>query len=219
MLIRYCFLKGKNAVEAKSWLDEEFPGSAPGKSTIIDWYAKFKRGEMSTEDGERSGRPKETVTDENIKKVQKIILNDRKMKLIEIADIVKISSERVHHIIHEYLYMRKLRAKWVLRELTIDQKQQHVNDSEQCLKLFKRNKPEFLRRYVTMDETWLYHFTPESNRQSAEWTAHDESNPKRGKQQSAGKVMASVFWDAQGIIFIDYLQKGQNHQQRLLYEM
>ena len=61
-----------------------------------------------------------------------------------------------------------------------------------------------------MDETWLHHFTPESNRQSAEWTAHDEPNPKRGKtQQSAGKVMASVFWDAQGIIFIDYLQKGQ----------
>lgn len=71
MLIKYCFLKGKNIVEAKSWLDEEFPGSAPGKSTIIDWHAKFKRGEMSTEDGEGSGRPKKAVTDENIKKSTK----------------------------------------------------------------------------------------------------------------------------------------------------
>ncbi|XP_019875979.1 histone-lysine N-methyltransferase SETMAR-like [Aethina tumida] len=166
---------------------------------------------MSTEDGERSGRPKEAVTEENIKKVHKIILNDRKVKLIEIEDIVKISSERVHHIIHEYSYMRKLCAKWVQLELTIDQKQQCVNDSDQCLKLFKRNKPEFLRRYVTMDETWFHHFTLDSNRQSAEWTAYDDPNPKRGKaQQSAGKVMASVFWDAQGIIFIDYLQKGQS---------
>jgi hypothetical protein len=26
---------------------------------------------------------------------------------------------------------------------------------------------------------------------------------------SAGKVMASVFWDAEGILFIDYLQKGK----------
>lgn len=210
VLIKYCFLKGKNTVEAKAWLDKEFPGSAPGKSTIIDWYAKFKRGEMSTEDGERSGRPKEAVTDENIKKIHKIILNDRKMKLSEIADIVKISKERVHHIIREYLGMRKLCAKWVPRELTIDQKQQRVDDSEQCLEMFKRNKAEFFRRYVTMDETWLHHYTPESNRQSSEWTASDEPNPKRGKtQQSAGKVMASVFWDAHGIIFIDYLQKGQ----------
>jgi hypothetical protein len=26
---------------------------------------------------------------------------------------------------------------------------------------------------------------------------------------SAGKVMASVFWDAEGIFFIDYLEKGK----------
>ena len=80
----------------------------------------------------------------------------------------------------------------------------------QCLEVFKCNKPEFLRRNVTMDETWLHHYTPESNRQSAEWVARDEPNPTREKtQRSAGKVMASVFWDAHGIIFIDYLEKGK----------
>jgi hypothetical protein len=26
---------------------------------------------------------------------------------------------------------------------------------------------------------------------------------------TAGKVMASVFWDAEGILFIDYLEKGK----------
>ncbi|KAF7281683.1 hypothetical protein GWI33_004404 [Rhynchophorus ferrugineus] len=51
VLIKYWFLKGKNTVEAKSWLDTEFPNTAPGKSTIKDWYAKFRRREMSTEDG------------------------------------------------------------------------------------------------------------------------------------------------------------------------
>ena len=48
-----------------------------------------------------------------------------------------------------------------------------------------------------MDETWIHHFTPESRRQLAEWRAADENRPKRPKtQQSGGKVMASVFWDA-----------------------
>ncbi|KAF7272699.1 hypothetical protein GWI33_014544 [Rhynchophorus ferrugineus] len=125
VLIKYCFLKGKNTVEAITWLDAEFPDTAPGISTIKDWYTKFRRGEMSTEDGERSGRPKEVVTDENIKKIDKMILNDRKLKLNEIAHTLKISTERVHHIIHEYLGMRKLCAKW--------------------LKMFKRSKSEFLR--------------------------------------------------------------------------
>ncbi|KAF7287962.1 hypothetical protein GWI33_000023 [Rhynchophorus ferrugineus] len=96
---------------------------------------------MSTEVGERSGRPKEVVTDENIENIHKMILNDRKLKLNEIADTPKILTERVHHIIHEYLGMRKLCVKWVSRELTFDQKQRRVDDSEQCLKMIKSNKP------------------------------------------------------------------------------
>nr|XP_040567943.1 histone-lysine N-methyltransferase SETMAR-like [Lepeophtheirus salmonis] len=76
--------------------------------------------------------------------------------------------------------------------------------------MIRRNKPEFLHPYMTMDETWIHHFIPKYNRQSSEWTAHDEPASKRGKmQQSAGKLMASVFWDAHGIIFIDYLEKGR----------
>ncbi|KAF7272561.1 hypothetical protein GWI33_014658 [Rhynchophorus ferrugineus] len=114
---------------------------------------------MSTKDGERCGRPKEVVTNENIKKIHKMILNYRKLQLNEIADTLKISTERVHHLIHEYLGIRKLCAKWLPRELVFDQKQRRVDDSEQCLKM--------------------------------------------QTQQSAGKVMASVFWDAHGIIFID----------------
>jgi hypothetical protein len=73
-------------------------------------FAKFKRGEMSIKDDANSGRPKEAATDENIKKVHKIILNDRKVKLIEIAETLKISKERVGQIVHEYLGMRKLCA-------------------------------------------------------------------------------------------------------------
>ena len=61
-----------------------------------------------------------------------------------------------------------------------------------------------------MDETWIHHFTPESNRQSAEWTAAGESCPKQPKRQtSADKVLASVFCNVQGILLINYLEKGR----------
>jgi hypothetical protein len=62
-----------------------------------------------------------------------------------------------------FVYCEKLCAKWVPRVLTIDQNQQRVDDSEQCLAIFNRN--EFFCRYITMDVTWLLHNTPESNRQ------------------------------------------------------
>jgi hypothetical protein len=125
---------------------------------------------MSIEDDARSRSPKKAVSDENIKKVHKIILNDRKVKLIEIDETLKISKKRVEHIVHKSLDMQKLCAKWLPRVLTIDQNQQHVDDSEQCLAIFNRNKDEFFRRYITINVTWLLHNIPESNRLSAEWT-------------------------------------------------
>ena len=54
------------------------------------------------------------------------------------------------------------------------------------------------------------HYTPKSREGSNQWVKPDESAPKRPKtQQSAGKVMASVFWDTHWVIFIDYLEKGR----------
>jgi hypothetical protein len=38
--------------------------------------------------------------------------------------------------------------------------------SEQCLERFNKNKTDFLRLFITMDETWIHHYTPESKQQS-----------------------------------------------------
>ena len=109
---------GKNTVETKQWLDKRYGDSAPGKSTIIDWYVGFKRGRTNTNHAERSGRPKLAVVSENITKVHKIVLGDRKLKLREIADTLKISEGSVFTILNESLGMHKLISKWVPRFLT-----------------------------------------------------------------------------------------------------
>jgi hypothetical protein len=81
------------------------------------------------------------------------------VKLIEIAETLKISKKRVEHI-HEKLDKQKLCAKWLTRVLTIDQNLQRVDDSEQRLTIINRNKNEFYLRYITMDVTWILHNTP-----------------------------------------------------------
>ena len=160
VLIKHCFLMGKNTVEAKQWLDKRYGDSARGKSTIIDWYAEFKRCRINTDNAERSGRQKWAVVPENITKVQNIVLGNSKLNLREIAGTLKISEGSVFTILHEYLEMHKLFSKWVPRLLTLDQKEQRVEDSESCSKLFKPDKKVFLRRYVTMDETWIHLYPP-----------------------------------------------------------
>ena len=149
----------------------------------LRWYAEFKRSRTDTDDAERSGRPKEVVTPETIKKVHQIVFENRKLELREIADTLKISYGSVYTILHEHLSMRKLLPKWVPRLLTVDQKRQPVVDSERCLEFFRRNKLNFLRRYMTMGETWIHHYTPESKGSSPECTAVGEKRPKRTKTQ------------------------------------
>jgi hypothetical protein len=82
--------------------------------------------------------------------------------------------------------------------------------SEQCLERFNKNKTDFVRRFIAMDEIWIRHYTPESKQQSKQWTEAGCSAPKKTRSVlSAGKFIASVFWDAEGILFIDYLEKGK----------
>lgn len=210
VLIKHCFLMGKNTVQAEQWLQKCYPTSAPSKTTICRWYSEFKFGRTNTDDAERSGRPIEAVTNENIENVHQMVTKDHRIKVREIAETLKISKGSVGTILHKHLFMKKLCARWVPRLLSDEQKQHRIDDSEWNLAMFKRNPNEFIRRFVTMDETWIHHYTPESNKQSAEWLEPGQSRPKRPKTQtSAGKVMASVFWDAHGIILIDYLEKGK----------
>jgi hypothetical protein len=61
--------------------------------------------------------------------------------------------------------MKKLCARWVLRLLTADQKCTRMKISEQCLERFNKNKIDFVHRFITMDETWIHHYTPESKQQ------------------------------------------------------
>ena len=57
---------GKNTDEAKQWLDKPYGESAPGKSTIVDWYAEFKRGRTNTDEAERSSHQKSAVVPKNM---------------------------------------------------------------------------------------------------------------------------------------------------------
>jgi histone-lysine N-methyltransferase SETMAR len=131
------------------------------------------------------------------------------MKVRGIAETIGISKERVGYIFHEELDMKKLCTRWVPRLLTEDQKHTRMKISEQCLGRFNKNKTDFVRQFITMDETWIHHYTPESKQQSNQWTEAGCSAPKTRPVPSAGKVMASVFWDAEGILIIDYLEKGK----------
>jgi predicted XRE-type DNA-binding protein len=132
-------------------------------STIKKWAAKFKHGLTSLEDDPREGRPKIATKPEIIEQVHDMVLDDRRMKLREIAETIGISKERIGYILHEEFDMKKLCTRWVLRLLTADQKRTCMKISEQCLERFNKNETDFVGRFITVDETWIHHYTQNPN--------------------------------------------------------
>ena len=69
----------------------------------------------------------------------------------------------------------------------MDHKRDRVTISKQCLEMFpdERNPDEFLRRFITVDKTWIHYFTPETKEQSKQWTSPGE--PEEGEDHEFGR--------------------------------
>ena len=169
-VIKFFVKKGLTPNKIHSKFINVYGDSTPSFSTINKWAAVFKRGRTSLEDNPREGRPKSATTPEIIKQVHDMVLDDRRMKVREIAETIGISKERVGYILHEELDMKKLCARWVQHLLTADQKRTCMKIPEQCLERFNKNKTDFMRRFITVHVTKIYHYTPESKQQSKYWT-------------------------------------------------
>ena len=140
------------------------------------------------------------------KKVRDLVYSDRRIQVEEIAQALGISNGSVSAILHDRLGMHKLTARWVPKSLSDEQMATRASVCSALLKRF-RSKDDFLLRLMTVDKTWV-HYEPENKAQSRQWVGPGSPRPKKSKTQpSAGKVMATVFWDAKGTIMLDFLPK------------
>ena len=206
----FFFLQGKAPKEIHAVLAETLGEHAPSYATLKNWVAQFERGDFSTCVAPRPGRPKTVIAPQIIDQIHELILEDRRISSKSIAEQLCISRERVGSIIHEHLDMRKLSVKWAPKCLNADQKRQQCQSSEQHLEFFRNDPNDFLSRLLTMNETWLYLHDPETKQQSMEWRHSCSPRPKNFRvKKSAGKVLASIFFDQDGILLFDYLPNGQ----------
>ena len=140
------------------------------------------------------------------KKVRDLVYSDRRNQVEETAQALCISHGSVSTIFHDRLGMRKLIAHWVPQSLSDEQMAIRASVCSALLKRF-RSKGEFLLRLVTIDEAWAHQYEPE-NKKSRQWIGPGYPKPKKFKTQpSAGKVMATVFWDAKGVFMLGFSPK------------
>ena len=207
-VIRYLYLKGKTGQEIHCELTNVYGSSAPSYAQVKFWVGEFKRGRTSLEDETRSGRPSDATDEEMCNKVRDLVYSDRRVKVEEIANALHISHGSVSIILHDRLGMRKLTAHWVPKSLSDEQMATRGSVYSALLKRFRAKEDDFLSRLVTVDETWVHYYEPENKAQSRQWVGPGSPRPKKFKTQpSAGKVVATVFWDTHGVIMLDFLAK------------
>ena len=106
--------------------------------------------------------------------------------------------------------MSKVSARWVPRLLNDHEKQVRVERSREFLERYRRDGTSFLDRIITTDETWLWHFDPESKIQSSVWKTPQTPPPKKARvNKSGGKHMFIFFLDRQGMILQHRVPVGQ----------
>jgi transposase len=86
-VIKFFVKEGLTSNEINSNIIKVYGDSSSSFSTIKKWTAKFKRGRTSLEDDPREGRPK-SATPEVIEQVYDVVLDDWRMKVHEIAEII-----------------------------------------------------------------------------------------------------------------------------------
>ncbi|XP_015189824.1 PREDICTED: uncharacterized protein LOC107073645 [Polistes dominula] len=138
-------------------------------------------------------RPKTATTPEIVEKIQDIIFENHRVTERYLVEALGISLGSVSNILTEVLVFKKLWAQWVPYSLTMEIKHIRMRLSQQHLERFRKDKVDFMRRFITMDKTWVYHHDPESKQEAKEWCKPGSSAPKRIRVQKSAKVLPSVF--------------------------
>ena len=66
------------------------------------------RGRESLEDDPRSGRPSTATIQENIDRIHQMVMNDKRLTISHLANVISISRKRVENILHNELGKSKV---------------------------------------------------------------------------------------------------------------
>ena len=166
--IKFCVKLNKSATETFASLTEAYGDATLSRIMVFKWHKAFKEGQENVEDDPRSGRPISSTNDENVEVVRAVMVKDRRLSVRMITEETGLDRNAVNRILTDHLHMRKICAKLMPKNLSVEQK---TNRLEICQDLQGRLKiePNCLDKVITGDESWVFDYDPETKPQSSEW--------------------------------------------------
>ena len=90
-----------------------FGESTMSRTCVQFWYNRFKEGQEDVNNDDRPDSLSTSTTDENIEAVKKMILNNHRITIREVANNVGICSSHVKQVFTHILRMKRVAAKFV----------------------------------------------------------------------------------------------------------
>jgi len=87
---------------------------------VCKWHKAVKEGRENVVDNPRSGRPILSTNDKNVEVVQAVMAKDHRLSVRMIAEETGLDKNAVHRILTDHLHMRKICAKLVPKNLSLE---------------------------------------------------------------------------------------------------
>ena len=140
---------------------------------VRSWVRQVKEDRTSCESNPKEPRPRISRSEDMIARVEQMVMEDRRLTVRQIAANAGVSVGSVDTILHDDLKMRKGSARWVPRMLIDENKASRVAVCQAMSSRDKGMNSAFFPSAVTMHETWVPMFNPETKWQSAQWKHTD----------------------------------------------
>ncbi|PNF43060.1 hypothetical protein B7P43_G04742 [Cryptotermes secundus] len=160
VIIRFLHLRGATPIEIHRQLSETCGDGVMNVKNVRSWVRQFKEGRTSCDNEPKQSRPRTSRSDNMVERVEKVVLEDRRLSVENIASKVGISVGSVHKILHEDLRMRKVSSRWVPRIVADNHKAARMAICQAMLTRDEGMNGTFFSSTVTVDETLMQFFNP-----------------------------------------------------------
>ena len=202
LLILSCLRNSFSSSQIIQFVKNALPDRCPCDRTIYYWIKKFRSGETSIDDNERSGRPEIPKLK---KRIGRMLRQNKFISARMIGKKTKTSHVTILKKLKNQMKLRNLKTRVVPHPLNPRFLNRRAELSKELYEQLEKLKPVDI---ITSDESWFYF----SYHHKAMWVKDkNEVLEVESRFQNSKKVMICIFWSFGNLLMIRILPEGTTY--------
>jgi transposase len=198
---------GKTPTETYEMLQTVYGDEALSRSSVLEWFKRFRDGREDLQDGPNSGRPSNSRNADTIANVREMVTRGSRLTLRMMSDELNVNKGRFIKSSMK-IYGRGRSAQSSSHSLTDEQKHLRFTSCRDFIQTCQDN-PSFLDCIVAGDESWVFQYDPEMKCQSMQWTSKSSPRPRSFLFKRPRSKLCWSHFLTKGVIHNGFVPEGQ----------